>query len=153
MSTWKRTTRKLDLLDIQIDRQRPFYKHISINNLGSILNNTLMCVETESERTGGAGLGDSFVMSNVVLTPSWILWVTRGDKTPPAANSARLENLQVKDYADTPEFASNPDNGLEISGILTGKSEPSRVLIGLGDEADAKAFKAAVFKAIENLKK
>ena len=40
MSTWKRTTRKLDLLDIQIDRQRPFYKHISDNNLGSILNNT-----------------------------------------------------------------------------------------------------------------
>lgn len=40
MSTWKRTTRKLDLLDIQIDRQLPFYKHISVNNLGSILNNT-----------------------------------------------------------------------------------------------------------------
>jgi hypothetical protein len=153
MSTWKRTTRKLDLLDIQIDRQRPFYKHISVNNLGSILNNIIMSVETESERTGGAGLGDTTVTSNVLLTPAWLMWVTRGDKTPPTANSARLETLQVKDYADSPDYAANPDSGLEISGIFTGKTETASVLIGLGDQEDARAFKAAVFKALENLKK
>lgn len=154
MSEWKRTTRKLDVIDIQIDRQRAFYKHINTNNLGNPLGKTLMSVETVSERKGGSGMGDSVITCNAVITPVWIMWVTRGDKSDLAAFSAKLENVQITDYGENPKAALNPDSGLVIAGMFTGKEgEQSNAFIGLGEEPEAKAFKDTVFQAIHNLKK
>jgi hypothetical protein len=153
MSDWKRSTKKLDVIDIQIDRQRAFYKHINSNNLGNPLGKTIMCVETVSEKKSGSGMGDSVITCDVVLTPVWIMWVTRGDKSDLAAFSAKLENVKITDYAQNPQAATNPDAGLEITGIFTGKEGESTAFIGLGDEPEAKAFKEMVFQTIQNLNK
>ncbi len=158
MSDWNRTTKKLDIIDIQIDRQRAIYKHINSNNLGNPLGNAIMCVETVSEKKKGGGMGDSVLTCDAIITPAWLIWVTRGDKSDLSANSARLETLNVTDYADSPNYKLIPDSGLELTGVFTGRVGENGSLnvsafIGLGEEPEAKAFKEAVFLALQKVKK
>lgn len=153
MSDWKRTTEEVRFESLRPEIMDAITKHIEQYNLGSILSETLMCVQTDSEKPkkGLFGQAES-VYTGVVLTPRWLIWCTSGPKVHLAVLSAHLRDLTVQDYAQTPFMKLVPDSGMEVNGPFTDTSGIASVFIGL-DEAVGKKFREAVIQAVQEAKK
>jgi hypothetical protein len=148
MGEWNRSTRECRLEDLSPAVNAAIQKHLEQYNLGSILNDALLCVETtsESKKKGLFGLGRAeVVLVHAVLTPAWLVWVvTTGSAS--TALSARIQDIVVTDYADSPSFKLLPDTGVQVEGILTGHvgmhgNQTVGMFIGLGEESAALRFK------------
>lgn len=102
MSDWKRRTRDVSFENLMPDMIAAINKHIEQYNLGPILSDVLMCIQTDSEKIKkGLFGGGETVYTGAVITPRWLLWVTSVTKTKPAVFSAQLNDVVVQDYADT----------------------------------------------------
>lgn len=153
MSDWKRTTQEIPFEALSPEIKDAMVKHIEQYNLGSILADALMCVQTDSEKAkkGLFGHAES-VYTGVVLTPRWLIWGTSGTKAHLAVLSAQLRDLTVQDYAQTPFMKMVPDSGMEVSGPFTDTSGIASVFIGL-DDGVGKKFLEAVIQAVQAAKK
>ncbi len=73
MSAWKRSTREVLLENLASDMRAEIQKHIELYNLGDILSDTVMVIQTDSEKVK-KGLFGSAELNHVtaMLTPRWL---------------------------------------------------------------------------------
>jgi hypothetical protein len=153
MSDWKRTTREVHFESMRPELMQAIKAHIEQYNLGAVLSDALICVQTDSEKTKKSLFGGTeIVYTGAVLTPHWIFSATSGTKTKAAVLSAQLHDVTVQDYAQTSFAKMIPDSGINIEGRFTDVSENISAFIGLDDNA-GKKFKEAVIKAAQEAKK
>jgi len=161
MGEWNRFTKECVLESIRPEMTAAIQKHIETYNLGSILNDYLMCIETTSEKKKKGlfgGGGDKMVVQSAIITPLWLVLAVAGDKSGASALSAQLKDMVVTDYADTPGYKLLPDSGIEVTGIFTGRVGEQTIqrvsyFTGLGEEPAAKKFKETLSRAIQETRK
>lgn len=153
MSDWKRSTREVAFEQFSEDVKAEFRKHINLYNLGDVLSDALMCIETSSEKAkkGFFGSAES-VRQYAVVTPRWLIWVVRDAKSPTTL-SALPKDVVIQDYAETPLEKLVPDSGIQVTGKFTDVSENASAFLGLEENAAAEKFKAVVIRAMQDAKK
>jgi hypothetical protein len=154
MSDWKRTTKEIPFESLPPEMVSAIHQHIEQYNLGPILSDALMCIQTNSEK-GKKGLfgGAETVRMGVIVTPRWLIWVIDGTKTKTSVLSGQLINITVQDYAQTPFAKMVFDSGIEVSGIFTDASESASAFIGLDEGVAGKKFREVIIKAAADAKK
>ena len=155
MSDWKRTTKEIPFEKLLPEMVSAINHHIEQYNLGRILSDSLMCIQTDSEKVkkGLFGGGAEIVQMGTVVTPRWLVWSIQEKKTQTTVLSAQLINVTVQDYAQTPFAKMISDSGIEVSGIFTDASESVSAFIGLDEGDSANKFKEIIFKAAQDAKK
>ena len=154
MSEWKRSTREVTFAQLPADMQAEIQKHIEVYNLGDVLSDAVMCVQTDSEKTKKVIFGSAeTVQMGAVVTPRWLVWVAKGTKTSSAVLSAFLPDVVIQNYADTQFAKLVPDSGLEVSGKFTAAAESASAFIGLENNSAGQKFKDTVLRAVEDAKK
>ena len=129
-------------------------QHIERYNLGAILTDALLCVQTDSEKIKkGLFGGSEIVYTGAVVTPHWLIWVVSGTKTQSAVLSAQLRDVTVQDYAQSSFAKLIADSGLNVSGRFTDVSENGAAFIGLDEGPAAVKFKEAVITSAQYAKK
>jgi len=153
MSDWKRTTREILFEGMAPEMVSAVEVHIESYNLGSILSDTMMCIQTDSEKIkkGLFGRAES-VSQGAIVTPRWLIWVVKSTGSP-AVLSAQLSNVTVRDYAQTQFAKMVPDSGIQVNGMFTDASENASAFIGVDDGAAAKKFKETVIQTAQDAKK
>ena len=153
MSDWKRSTRELTFEQLPSDMQAEIQKHIDLYNLGDIMADALMCIQTNSEQVKKGLFGSAqSVQQCAIVTPRWLVWAVSDAKSP-AVLSALLWDVVIQDYADTPFVKLVPDSGIQVNGRFTDVSENAGAFIGLEENAAGKKFKDLVIGAVQNAKK
>ena len=154
MSDWIRKTQDVPFESLSPEMIAAINKHIDRYNLGPILSDAILCIQTDSlKEKKGLFSSEETVHTGAVITPRWLVWATSGTKTETTVLSAQLIDVVVQDYAQT-EFAKMiPDSGLNISGKFTDVSENSTAFIGLDEGAAGNKFKETVIKAVQESKK
>jgi hypothetical protein len=154
VSDWKRLTKELPFERLPPQMVTAINQHIKGHNLGLILADTLMCIQTDSEKGKKGLFGKAEVVQvGSVVTPRWLLWAIYGTNTQAAVLSAQLINITVQDYAQTSFAKMIPDSGMEVSGLFTDASESASAFIGLEENAAGKKFSETVIKAAQEAKK
>jgi hypothetical protein len=156
MGDYNRSTREVALADLSAEITGTLNKHIELYNLGSILEDALICVDANSEKIKKglfSGPGPKTMNNVVIVTPRWLLQVIKSDNDPAFARSAQLRDIAVMDYEKSPFFARIPDNGMEVTGHFTDTSENSTSFIGLGKDAAGDKFKQVLIEAVQSAKK
>ena len=154
MSDWKRTAKEVPFEGLQPEMVTAIQRHLEQYNLGSVLSDALMCVQTDSEKAikGLFGSTESVSMG-IVVTPHWLVWAIRGTKTQLAVLSAQLRDVVVQDYAQTQFAKMIPDTGIQVSGRFTDASENISAFIGADDGPAGKKFKEILIQAVQDSKK
>lgn len=154
MSEWKRSTRELSFEQLPEEMKAEIQKHIELYNLGDILSDISMCIQSDAEKVkkGLFGTAETNQMG-AVLTPRWLVWAIMETKTPPSALSALLQDIVVQDYADTPFAKMVPDSGLQVNGKFTDMTENASAFIGLEENNVGRKFKETVIGAVQDAKK
>jgi hypothetical protein len=152
---WSRATRELAFENLPQDLQASIRQHLERYNLGDILADSLMSIETSSEkvRRGLLGKGRELVVMAAVVTPRWLVWAIRGNSADVTVMSARLAEVVIQDYADTKFAKMVPDAGMEVSGSFTDVADRGAAFIGLGPEAASEEFKRTAITAAQSAKK
>jgi len=154
MSDWKRTTKEVQFENLMPEMVAEIKKYIELYNLGPILSDVLMCVQTDSEKVKKGLFGSAeIVHQGAVVTPRWLVWAVNGTKTSTAVMSVQLKDVVVKDYARTQFAKMVPDSGIEVSGRFTDVAENSSAFIGLDESVAGKKFKETVIQAAQDAKK
>jgi hypothetical protein len=154
MSDWKRKTEEIPFESLPAEMIPAINRHIERHNLGPILADALMCVQTDSEkaRKGLFGRAET-VRIGAVVTPRWLIWAISETKTPVTVLSAQLSNVTIQDYAQTPFAKMVPDSGIQVNGMFTDASESISAFIGLDESPAGRKFSEAVIKAAQDAKK
>ena len=154
MSDWKRKTQEVLFESLSPEMIAAINKHIERYNLGPILSDAILCIQTDSlKEKKGLFSEKETVQTGAVITPRWLVWATSGTKTDTTVLSAQLIDVVVQDYAQT-EFAKMiPDSGINVIGKFTDVSESSTAFIGLDEGAAGNKFKETVIKAVQDSKK
>ena len=154
MSDWKRTTHEISLEGLPAEMKVEIEKHIQFYNLGNILSDALICIQTDSEK-GKKGLfgGVELVHMTAILTPRWLVWVANGTKTSTVVLSALLVDVVIQDYAATQFAKLVPDSGIEVNGKFTGATENASAFIGLQENDVGKKFRDTAIRAVQEAKK
>ena len=154
MSEWKRTTKEVTLESLPVEMAAAMQRHIEQHNLGPILADALMVIQTDSQKTKtGLFGGAEAVQMAAVITPRWLVWAVAEPKTDAAVLSAQLIDVTVQDYAQTPLAEMVPDSGIQVNGIFTAAGESASAFIGLDEGAAGNKFKKIVIQAAADAKK
>ena len=154
MSDWKRTTREVPFDGLPAEMVSEINRHIARYNLGPILSDTLMCVQTDSEKVKkGLFSGAEKVQIGVIVTPRWLVWAIQGTKTKTTVLSAQLIHITVQDYTQTPFMKMIPDSGIQVSGMFTDGSESTSAFIGLDESEAGNRFREVIINAAADAKK
>lgn len=154
MSDWKRTTREVSFDRLPQAMQTEIHRHIEQYNLGDILSDASMCIQSDAvkARKGMFGSSETNHMG-VVLTPRWLIWAVMDTKTPPAVLSALLQDIVVQDYAETPFAKMVPDSGVQVNGKFTDMTGNASAFIGLEENVVGRKFRELVVGAVQDAKK
>ena len=153
MSDWKRVTREISFDQAPAELKAELLGHIGLYNLGDVLSESVTCIQSDAEKTKKGLFGSAESNQTVaILTPRWLLWVVRANKTPAAATSALLSDVVIRDYAATPFAKMVPDDGIQVSGKFTDVVENSSAFIGIEDNAAGQKFKQLAISAVQNAK-
>ena len=154
MSDWKRVTKEVPFEELPPEMGSAIRQHIEQYNLGLILSDALMCVQTDSEKVKkGLFGGAETVRMGVLVTPSWLLWVCNGTKIQTTVLSAQLIHITIQDYAKTQFAKMISDSGIEVNGMFTGASESASAFIGLNEGMAAQKFREVMIRAAADAKK
>ena len=154
MSDWKRTTKEIPVESLAPNLVSTIREHVERYNLGSILSDALMCVQTDSEKVKkGLFGGGSVVKVGAVVTPRWLIWAIDDGKGKPATLSALLNDVVIQDYAQTSFAKMVPDSGIEVSGRFTDASENISAFVGIEENAAGRKFIETVIQAAQDAKK
>ena len=154
MSDWKRQTKEISMEALPADTREAMERHIGQYNLGPILLDSLMCVQTDSEKVKKGLFGKSeIVQMTAIVTPHWLLWTVDQPNKHPTVLSAQLIHITVQDYSQTPFAKMVPDSGVEVSGIFTDASEAASAFIGLDESAAGQTFRQTLIQAAADAKK
>jgi hypothetical protein len=102
MSEWKRSTREVAFENLTPEIIAAVQKHIEQYNLGPILSDVLMCIQTDSEKVKRGLFGRAeTVYTGAIVTPHWLMWATGITKMKTAVLCAQLKDVVIQDYAQT----------------------------------------------------
>jgi hypothetical protein len=74
MSDWKRSTSETSFEQLPIALKAEIQKHIERYQLGDILSDTLMCLQTVTEKAKKGLFGSrEIVYMGTVITPRWLI--------------------------------------------------------------------------------
>jgi hypothetical protein len=149
MSDFNRTTRECAYNQLRPELLAAIQKHATEHELGDIESDAMICCETTSDRKKGGG--DKVIYTAMLVTPRWLVWATSGDKQKPVAMSARLGEIEARDYETTPLYKLVQDSGINVLGISTGVAERGEIFIGLGKEPSAQHFRGVLKQAMRAL--
>jgi hypothetical protein len=154
MSEWKRSTREVSLEDLPSDVAFAVQQHVEQYNLGPILSDALMCIQTDSEKAKKGLFGKTEIVQMVaIVTPRWLVWSIDQPNKQPAVLSAQLIHVTVRDYSQTQFAKMVPDSGVEVSGMFTDASESASAFIGLDEGTTGQRFRQILIKAAAAAKK
>lgn len=154
MSDWKRMTREVPFESLPSEIVSAIRGHIEQYNLGSILADALMCIQTDSEKVKKGLFGKTeIVQMAAVVTPRWLVWSVDQPTTEAAVLSAQLIHVTVQDYSQTPFAQMVPDSGVQVNGIFTDASESASAFIGLDEGSAGQRFRQLLIKAAADAKK
>lgn len=156
MRIYQRVTREVrpELLPDEI--HAAIQRHFEGHNLGNILAEISMCIETISVRVK-TGLfkrhGPQKVTSYAFLTPVWLVYAAVDGKGPVGVMSVKLADATIEDHALSTFYAKFPDRGFHITGNFTGQvgmhgRQQVTLFLALGEEQAAKSFGDALEDAI-----
>ena len=153
MSDWKRSTKEIPFESLSPQMVAAINQHIGQHNLGPILANPLMCIQTDSEKIKKGFFSKAeMVQLGAIVTPRWLVWAIHGTNTQTVL-STQLINIIVQDYAQTAFAKMIPDSGIEVSGMFTDAGESASAFIGLEENAAGNKFREIVIKAAQDAKK
>ncbi len=143
MGDFLRTTRESMINNLNPVLVATIRAHIEKYELGDIDSSALICCETTStkQKKGLFGGKAEIILTDVILTPQWLIWATSKDNESPSVLSARLCDIQVQDYEKSEMYKLMQDTGLNISGLRTDAVDLGSVFIGLGSEPAAQRFR------------
>ena len=149
MGDWNRTTKEIPIEKIRSEITSAIEMHLEEYELGPILNNYLLCIETYSEKKKKglfSGGGDKWVITNAIITPDWLIIGGMGEKQSEFGLSVKRSEMQAEDYKESVNNKYLPDNGVNISGVFTGRvgmhgNQRVTVFIPLGEEPISNQFK------------
>jgi hypothetical protein len=154
MSEWKRKTKEVSFESLSPEVADAIHQHVERYNLGPILSDALMCIQTDSQKTRRGFFGGAATVQMVaIITPRWLIWAVEEAKGIPAVLSAQLIDATVQDYAQTQFARIVPDSGIQVSGMFTDASESASAFIALEENTAGQKFRAAVIKAAADAKK
>jgi len=154
MSEWKRITKEVPFENLQTELVEGIKKHVEKYNLGSILAETLICIQTDSEKIKKSLFGGTErVDMGAILTPRWLVWAVSEPKAQTTVLSAQLKDVVVQNYSQTQLAKLISDSGIEVSGRFTDTSENVWAFIGLDESEAANRFKEMVITAVQAAKK
>ena len=156
MGDYNRSTREVTLANLSSETTDALNKHIELYNLGSILDDALICIEANSEKIK-KGIVRRFRPKDreeyLIITPRWLMQVIKIDDQAAFACSAQLRDLTISDYEKDSPYTKMPDSGVHVTGGFIGASEGSTSFIGLGKDATGEKFKKILIEAVQNAKK
>ncbi|MBO2463492.1 hypothetical protein [Actinomadura violacea] len=130
--------------------------HAEAHQLGDVLGAAWWCCETRSTRLKRPGLLARLTKSGdpdkehttvALILPRYLVVAVAGEQRGVHVRSIRLEDVSVGRG-----LASNIDTGVSATGLWTAATEPASFYIGLGDDADGKAFLDTLRGAIAEVK-
>lgn len=146
MSEYQRTTRECSMSDLHPELVRAIREYARKRQLGDVESEVLICCETTSERQKKGLLNrlfgdpDAVHHTAMLLTPRLLIWGTTGEKRGTSIISARLSDIEVRDY----DSSVIEDSGLDVFGFLNQSPERVQAFIGLGREQAAERFGRAL---------
>ena len=147
MGEYIRSTRACSFEQLRPELVSAIREYVADRKLGDIEPDILMCCETTSEklkkgffRSLMGGDPDPIHYIGALVTPIWLIWARSGPKSGTVVLSARLKDVQVKDF----ESDLIQDTGLEVFGFVGNSTERMHVFIGLGQEPPAQKFAETV---------
>lgn len=157
MSDWNRSSKEIYLSGFHPEFMSAINQHLETYNLGRILEDALMCIETSSEKKkkGLFGGGGQMVVECAILTPTWLVLAVRQEQEPGVGVlSVALKDAAVMDYAASPGYKLIPDSGIEVSGVFTGRvgmhgNQRISKFVGLGSEPAAGKFRTMLDQAMQ----
>ena len=156
MGDYNRSTRETTLQDLPPEISQALNKHLELYNLGDILAEPLMCVESVSEKIKKglfSGPGAKMTKAYLIVTSRWLVEILKFDGKPAFARSVQLQGITVSDYEKSPFYAKIQDHGVEVTGMFTGTSEATTSFIGLGKDSAGEKFKKVLIEAVQDAKK
>src|SRR4030095_14931032 len=154
MSDWKRKTQEFSFENLMPEMIAAINQYIEKYNLDPVLSGTLMCIQTDSEKTKKSLFGGvEKVQTGANVTPHLLFWAKNGIKMKSTVLSAQLKDVVVQDYAQTSFMKMIPDSGINVSGKFTDMSENISAFIGLEDNTVGNKFAEIVIQAAQDAKK
>lgn len=154
MSEWKRSIKEVPFEGLMPEMVAEVKKHVELYNLGPILLDALMCIQTDSEKAKKGLFGSAeAVQQGVILTPRWLVLAVKRTKGNVGVLSAQLRDVVILDYAQTPYAKLLPDTGIQVDGKFTDTAENASASIGLDESMVGKKFKETVIQAVQDAKK
>ena len=158
MGDYQRSTRECPFSQLRPEISAAIRAHAQQHELGDVEREAVLCCETANEKTKKSGLlsrlaggdPDPVHYVGVVLTPRHLIWARSGAKYSMAVMSARLGDVEMEDYENTPAYRLVPDSGLEVLGVFTGGIERAQAFIGFGPEPAAENVKSRLKEAIHH---
>lgn len=146
MREYQRATRECSVAELHPELGKAIREYAKKHDLGDIEAEVLICCETISERrkkgllTRLFGDPDAFHHTAMLLTPVLLIWGTTGARRGTSIVSARLADIEVRDY----DSSLIEDSGLDIFGFLNQSPERAQAFIGLGEGQAAERFRRAL---------
>lgn len=156
MGDYNRSTRELTFDNMPAGMSDALKAHIEQYNLGDVLNDVLICIETTSEKIKKglfAGPGPKLMKLQAVLTKRWLFEILSEDGKAPYARSLRLADIVVEDYEKSSFYKMLPDTGVQVTGLATGATESGMSFIGLGKDSAGDKFKQLLIQAVQDAKR
>jgi hypothetical protein len=154
MPDWKRQTKEISLESLPSEITSDIQQYIKQYNLGPILLDALMCIQTDSEKIKKGLFGKAeTVQITAIVTSRWLVWSVDQPATKAAVLSAQLINVTVQDYSQTPFAKMVADSGIQVNGMFTDASESASAFIGLDEGAAGQTFRQILIKAAADAKK
>jgi hypothetical protein len=156
LGDYNRSTKEITLDSMPPEFKAALDAHIEMYELGPILDDALMCVETTSEKIKKglfSGPGPKLLVQTVILTDRWLVLADRVDQNAVYIRTMQLRDITVEDYEKSQFHAMIPDSGVNLHGIATDTTEKGTVFLPLGKDSAGEKFKSALIEAAQDAKK
>ena len=162
MGDWNRSTRKMEVEEIQPEYWNAIQEHNETYNLKLDFSDALICVQTISSKKKkklfGGGMPNQTIQVAIII-PRWLILAVQGDQSDSVGVlSIQLKDAVAKDYKDDPGYKLIPDTGVFVTGSFTGRvgmhgNSDISTFLALGNEPVAGEFKEKLFRTIADAKK
>lgn|GEM_PF-403991 len=149
-SPFERSTHRCGRVsDIRPDVLEALRVYVEKYELGDFESSAIACCVTDSVsvKKHGRKKGGDAQYTAIILTPVLLLWATTwmGDIT---VAWARLSEIEVSNYVESPDYDLIPDSGVDIFGFIKGGPERGSAFVGLGLEPAAEEFRITLGEAV-----
>lgn len=146
-----RITRECAIQDLNPALGAAMRAHIAEYQIGEIESSIEMCCETEStQKKKGVFGGSEKAIQGVFLSGNWLVWAESLSGKSANAGSAKLTQIEMRDYESTTMFGVIPDSGINITGRFSNSKQTGQLFIGLDSGPTGKKFRELLREAIKN---